>query len=201
MNSTLLYVSNIFAVICKDLGVNYLMGTENLLYESTFTSRNSSNIDARSAPDFPRAIWISSFKSKYSYKGVLVYPNIRLRFCIPDNWFVEQQPKRTNAEKQAILENFAKAFWDKINALSGGLKLRISNENADISVEKYAKSGGSGSVFYWESLLEFGLQVVDCKAPLPVIAPTTPVDALYNPLATEFGNIPSDKDILNPDSY
>lgn len=201
MQSSITYINNLFTAICKLHGVNFVTGVESLLYSSKIFNRNSKNIQAQSAPEFPRAIWATPTPASYDANGGTVMYNVRIRFTKPESYFLEDNPTLTPAEKYASMELYALKFWQSL--WSSGLKSTITfpTSVADIKTETW-KEGGAQGMVYWESTIEFKIKhYYNCPTGLPIIQPSTALPAEYVPLAATFADIPKDKDLLNPEHY
>jgi hypothetical protein len=192
---SILLIHNTFAAICKLDNVNYITGAETLLYEQ-YTDKNSSNIPARNAPDFPRAIWITPCKTRYE-RGIANYPSVRVRFSVSDSHFLQMKPILTNSEKLEFAENLAFSFWNRLTDIQF-LGFTLTSTIADVQTEQYRDKNNH---HYWESLVTFG---INCKEVCPqtdTITPQTPLPLLYQSLAPTFADIPTDIDMLNFKHY
>lgn len=201
-NPSIIYLNNLFAAICKDIGVNFVFGTETNLYSSNLFTRNSENLTAQSAPTFPRAIWLSP--TNCDYTGDISTYRVKIRFTKPESLFVKEGTF-TPAEKHDAMERYAKQLFNILLGSNLGTqrKVWLESKKAEIRSESWEDKNRQGqSQKWWESTVNFSINVKDDCLTRPTVTGTSTVNALYNPLATTYKDLLYlDKDLTNPKHY
>ena len=198
MISKLLLINNLFATLAKLRGLNFLSGNASDLYDERIIDQNSENPKAGSTPLFPRVIWLSPKNAAIRKGGATTYA-ARLRFSVPERYFIKDKPEKSLAEKEAFIEDYALGFWFDLCRGSYsviGLGGFGNESNAEFSTQKYV----SKNDIYYETDLSFSIQITSI-CPTVALDIETPTPIPYQPLAPKIKDLPTYKDIVNYQHY